>query len=102
MLAIIKTGGKQYLVKEGVTLKIEKLEAKEGDTIKLTDVLLAGAEDVKIGTPLVEGAYVEAKVLRQGKGKKVMVIKYKPKTRYKRTKGHRQRFTEVLIQKIVA
>jgi large subunit ribosomal protein L21 len=102
MLAIIKTGGKQYLIKEGSKLKVEKLEAKEGDAIKFSDVLLADGADVKVGTPLVAGASVEAKVLKQGKADKISVVKYKPKTRYKRTKGHRQRFTEVQITKINA
>jgi large subunit ribosomal protein L21 len=99
MLAVIKTGGKQYLVKEGDKLKIEKLEGNEGDTLKLEEVLLAGE---KIGQPLVKGAYVEAKVLKQGKADKILVIKYKPKTRYRKAVGHRQRFTEIKIEKIVA
>lgn len=99
MLAVIKTGGKQYIVKENDKLKVEKLEANEGDTIKLTEVLLA---DEKIGSPLIEGAYVEAKVLRQDKAKKIRVVKFKSKVRYLRTRGHRQPFTELQILKIVA
>lgn len=102
MLAVIKTGGKQYIVKENDKLKVEKLEGNEGDTVKLTEVLLAGAsaEQAKIGSPLVEGAYVEAKILRQAKAKKITVVKFKSKVRYLRTKGHRQNFTEIQIQKI--
>ncbi|MBU1179931.1 50S ribosomal protein L21 [Patescibacteria group bacterium] len=98
MLAIIKTGGKQYLLKEGDKIKVEKLEGKENDKIILDNVLLV--ED-KLGAPLVEGAKVEAKILRQGKSKKVTVVKYKPKVRYKKTTGHRQLFTEIEIEKII-
>ena len=97
MFAVIKTGGKQYLIKEGDKLKVEKLEGKEGDKIVLEEVLLA---DEKMGVPLVEGAKVEAKILKQGKAKKVTVVKYKPKIRYKKTTGHRQLFTEIQIEKI--
>ena len=103
MLAVIKTGGKQYLVKEGTTLRIEKLPGKAGD--KLTfDVLLSGDEggEVKIGTPTVDGAKVEAIILEQGRADKVMVIKYKRKVRYKRKVGHRQQYTKVKIDKITA
>ena len=99
MLAIIKTGGKQYLIKEGDKIKVEKLEGTEGDKITLENVLLA---DDKMGAPLVEGAKVEAKILQQGKAKKVTVVKYKPKIRYKKTTGHRQLFTQIEIVKIVA
>jgi len=99
MLAVIKTGGKQYIVKEGTRLKVEKLEAEEGKTIKLDEVLLAGE---KIGAPLVPGAYVEAKVLKQGRHDKIRVVKFKAKSRYTRTRGHRQHFTELQIVKIAA
>jgi len=99
MLAVIKIGGKQYLIKEGDKLKVEKLEGNEGDTLKLDNVLLLGE---KMGAPLVEGASVEAKILRQGKSDKVRVVKYKPKTRYKKVTGHKQFFTELEILKISA
>jgi len=99
MLAVIKTGGKQYLIKEGDKLKVEKLEGKEGDKLELREVLLV---DEKMGVPLVEGAKVEVKILKQGKSKKVSVVKYKRKTRYKKTTGHRQLFTEIQIEKISA
>jgi large subunit ribosomal protein L21 len=99
-LAIIKTGGKQYLVKEGDRLKISKLDAKEGDEVKFDEVLLVADKEAKIGAPLVEGAKVTAKVLKQGRGKKVIVFHYHSKTRYKKKAGHRQHFTEVEILEI--
>lgn len=98
MLAVIKTGGKQYIVSPGQKIKIEKLNVQEGEEIIFSDVLLlATDEEVKIGTPLVENAKIVAKVLSHGKAKKVIVFKYKPKTRYKKKKGHRQQYTEVEI-----
>lgn len=100
-LAVIKTGGKQYLVKEDEILKIEKIESDLGKTIKFDQVLLrVDGESVEIGKPYLKDAQVEAEVLEQGKAKKVTVIKYKAKTRYKRKKGHRQLFTKVKIVKI--
>lgn len=101
MLAIIKTGGKQYIVSPGQKIKVEKLEKKEGSEIAFKEVLLLEKENhLEIGTPLVKGAEVPAKVLRHGKGEKVIVFKYKPKKRYKVKRGHRQAFTEVEILKI--
>jgi large subunit ribosomal protein L21 len=101
MLAVIKTGGKQYLVKAGDKVKIEKLEGKEGDKIEFSEVLFQGDEKtVKVGTPLVDGAKVEGKILKQGKSKKVIGIKHKPKKRYKVKFGHRQLVTEVEITKV--
>lgn len=107
MLAVIKTGGKQYLVSPGDKIKVEKLDAKEGKEIIFDQVLLclsAGRQtisgEMKIGTPLVKDAKVTAKVLKQGKGEKLIIFKYKPKKRYKRKIGHRQTFTEVEILKI--
>lgn len=100
-LAIIKTGGKQYLVSPGDKIKIEKIEVKEGKEITFKEVLLLEKQrKLEIGTPLVKGAKVIGKILKHGKGKKVIVFKYKPKTRYKVKKGHRQPFTEVEITKI--
>ena len=102
MLAVIKTGGKQYLVKPGDKIKIEKIKGKEGKEITFKEVLLLEKnKKVEIGTPLVKGAKVVAKILAQGKGKKIIVFKYKPKTRYKVKKGHRQLYTEVEINKII-
>ncbi len=101
MQAVIKTGGKQYLVTPGQKLKIEKLDKKEGVEVVFNEVLLLEKNnEVQIGTPLVSGAKVSAKVLSQGKGEKVIIFKYKAKKRYHLKKGHRQRFTEVEITKI--
>ncbi|OGD41926.1 50S ribosomal protein L21 [Candidatus Azambacteria bacterium RIFOXYD1_FULL_42_11] len=98
--AVVKTGGKQYLVKEGDKPKIEKINAKEGDNFDFDKVLLVADKEVKIGAPLVEGAKVSAKVLKQSRAKKVIVFHYHSKTRYKKKAGHRQHFTEVEILKI--
>jgi len=101
MLAVIKTGGKQYLVKKGDKVKVEKLEGREGDKITFSEVLFLGDEkSVKIGAPLVKDAKVEGKILKQGKGKKLTGVKHKAKKRYKVKFGHRQNFTEVEITKI--
>lgn len=100
--AVIKTGGKQYLVRPGQKLKIEKLEAAEGGAISFDEVLLmADGDEAHIGTPYVAGARVEAKVLRQARAKKVIVFKYRPKARSRVKRGHRQHFTEVEIIKII-
>lgn len=98
MFAVIETGGKQYKVAPGKKLKIEKLEAKEGDEFSFDKVLLLVDEDkVDVGHPYLEGKKVEAKVLKQGKGDKIIVFKYHSKTRRRKKKGHRQQFTEVEI-----
>ena len=102
MLAVVKTGGKQYIVSPGQKIKIEKVEKKEGEEITFSEVLLLQkGKTLEIGTPLVGAAKVVGKVLKQGKQKKVIIFKYKPKKRYKIKKGHRQPFTEVEILKIV-
>lgn len=101
--AVIQTGGKQYLVKEGQSLKIEKIAGAKGDQAIFDNVLLIANDDgseIRIGKPLVEGAKVEAEILEQGRGDKVMIIKYKRKVRYHRRKGHRQDFTKVKVVKI--
>lgn len=103
MYAIIATGGKQYCVKEGDVLLVEKLEANEGDTVEITEVLAVGSEgDLKVGTPIVAGAKAVLKVLGQGKGKKIVVFKYKAKKNYRRKTGHRQPYTKVSVEKIQA
>ena len=103
MLAVIKTGGKQYKVSPGDKIKIEKIDGKEGKAISFKDILLLEkGKKVEIGTPLVKGAKVSGKILSQGKDDKVIVFKYKPKTRHKTKTGHRQLFTEVEITKIEA
>ncbi len=101
MLAIIKTGGKQYKVAEGDKIKVEKLEGEAETKITFDEVLFVGDEkDVKVGAPFIKGAKVEAKIVRQGRHKKVWGIKHKPKKRYKVKFGHKQLFTEVEITKI--
>ena len=101
MYAIIATGGKQYRVQEGDEIVIEKLEAAEGDAVVFDRVLAAGeGADIKVGTPVIEGAAVNAKVVENGKGKKVVIYKYKAKKDYRKKKGHRQPFTKVVIESI--
>ena len=101
MKAIIVTGGKQYTVSEGDVLYIEKLGAEVEETVKFDQVLaVLDGENTKVGTPVVEGALVEAKVVKNGKGKKFVVFKYKAKKGEKRKMGHRQPYTKVEITKI--
>ncbi len=101
MHAVIKTGGKQYIVKKGDILKIEKIDKKVGSKINFKDVLLYFDEKTqKIGNPQVTGAKVEGEILEQGRDKKVSIIKYKSKTRYHRKKGHRQAYSKVKIEKV--
>ncbi len=98
MTAIIVTGGKQYRVSEGDTLFVEKLPVDAGDTVTFDQVLAVINEDsATFGAPTVEGAKVEAEVVKNGRGKKVIVFKYKPKRGYKRKQGHRQPYTKVTI-----
>ena len=112
-LAIIKTGGKQYVVKEGDKLKVSKIDAAEGDNFSakggsasggnfdFSEVLLVADDDnIKIGMPFVDGVTVGAKVLKQGRTKKIIVFHYHSKTRYKKKAGHRQHFTEDEIMNI--
>jgi len=113
MLVVIRTGGKQYLVSPGQKIKIEKIDPegkpsasygarkKEGKEVIFDQVLLLEKQNrIEIGTPFVKGAKVIGKILKQGKGQKVIVFKYKAKKRYKVKKGHRQLFTEIEITKI--
>ncbi|MCK9379269.1 MAG: 50S ribosomal protein L21 [Candidatus Moranbacteria bacterium] len=101
MLAIIKTGGKQYKIEEGDKIKIEKIEGVEGDVVSFDEVLFVGDEkDVKIGSPMVDGAKVEGKIVQQTRDEKVWGIKHKAKKRYKMKFGHKQFRTEVEITKI--
>jgi len=97
-LAVIQTGGKQYLVKPGQSLKIEKLNGKPGENFSFDKVLLTADEkEIKIGAPYIEGARVLAKIEGGGRAKKIKVIKYKAKTRYHKKYGHRQPYTQVVI-----
>ena len=101
MNAIIVTGGKQYKVAEGDVLFIEKLPVEAGETVKFEQVLaVLDGENSKVGAPTVEGAVVEAKVVKNGKGKKVRIFKYNPKKGYRKRQGHRQPYTKVEITKI--
>ena len=101
MKAIIVTGGKQYTVAEGDIIFVEKLGAQAEETVKFEQVLaILDGENTKIGAPVVDGAAVEAKVVKNGKGKKITVFKYKPKKNEKKKIGHRQPYTKVEITKI--
>ena len=100
MTAIIQTGGKQYLVSTGDKIQVEKLAGEIGETLKFDQVLFtAEGKDFKLGKPTISGAVVEGKILKQGRGKKVHVLKYKAKSKYRRKIGARQHYTEVEIIK---
>lgn len=98
-IAVIKTGGKQYLVRQGQNLKVEKLNYQVGDSVKFNTLMIADDDRLDLGKPSL-GEKVEGKILEQGRSKKISVIKYKSKTRYRRNVGHRQPFTKVEITKI--
>jgi large subunit ribosomal protein L21 len=100
MYAIIETGGKQFRVAEGDIIRTDLVDAEPGSSVTFDRVVLAGDDNVVVGTPLIEGAKVTGSVVRQGKGKKILVFKYKPKKRVRKLVGHRQRFAEVKIEKI--
>lgn len=102
MYAIVNTGGKQYRVAPGDTLRVEYLPADEGDLVELEDVRMLSDDGgaVTMGAPSIDGAKVTAEVLAQGRAKKVIVFKYKAKTRYRRKNGHRQNFTELRVTDI--
>lgn len=101
MYAVIETGGKQVRVREGVTVRVERLDGSPGDEVTLDRILLVGGVGkAEIGAPVVAGALVRARVVRQGRGRKIRVMKYKSKAHYRRRSGHRQGFTELRIEKI--
>ena len=102
MYAVIKTGGKQYKVSEGDLLKVEKIEGAVGDSIELSEVLMVGGEEVKIGAPLLPEAKVKAQIVEQGKDKKVLVFHSKRRKGYRKTYGHRQPVTRLKITGIEA
>ena len=103
MYAVVRTGGKQYVVSEGDLLKVEKLEGDVGDTITFEDVLLVSQDgDLKVGTPTIEGSKVTGTIVEQGRGKKLIVFKMKRRKGYRRKQGHRQFFTGVKVASIEA
>lgn len=103
MYAVIKTGGKQYRVEKGETLRVEKLDVAEGKKVDLKDVLMVGdGEKVTIGTPFIKGGKVTATVVSHGRGKKVMIIKFRRRKHYRRQMGHRQSYTELQIDNITS
>jgi len=103
MYAVVKTGGKQYKVRPGQMVRVEKLEGAVGDTIALSDVLLiGGGESVQIGRPQIEGASVQAQIVEQGRAKKIIVFKKKRRKGYHKKQGHRQYYTQLRINEINA
>jgi large subunit ribosomal protein L21 len=102
MYAVIRSGGKQYTVRPGDRLDVERLDGEVGSQVELTEVLMvADGDTVSLGAPSVAGARVTAEIVEHGKGKKVVVFKYKPKIRYRKRTGHRQQFTRLAIKDIV-
>ncbi|HNT43690.1 MAG TPA: 50S ribosomal protein L21 [Syntrophorhabdaceae bacterium] len=102
MYAIIENGGKQYKIEEGKKVRLEKFAGAEGDEVKIENVLAVNTgETTLIGSPYVSGAYINGKVVTQGRDKKVTVFKYKRRKDYKVKRGHRQPFTELLVEKII-
>jgi large subunit ribosomal protein L21 len=103
MYAIVETGGKQYKIQPGEVLRVEKLAGNVGDPVAFDKVLMLGTEDeVRVGTPLVDGARVTGRIVTQDKGRKIVVFKFKRRKRYRLKKGHRQLFTAVQIDAIEA
>ena len=101
MHAVIRTGGKQYRVAEGDVLRVEKLDGEPGSTIELADVLLlSDGDNVQIGTPVLDGKAVSAEVMAQGRARKIEVIKFKRRKKYRRNHGHRQHYTQLKIKSI--
>jgi len=100
--AIIKTGGKQYRVSEGDTIRVEKIQGEVGSSVELDEVLMLGGDDVSVGTPLVSGAKVTAEIVAQDRAKKIIVFKMKRRKNYRRKAGHRQPYTELRITGVSA
>ena len=102
MYAVVRTGGKQYRVEEGRTVKVERLAGEVGDAVEIGDVLLMDdGSGVTVGAPTIDGARVLGTIAEQGRSKKVIVFRYKAKTRYRKKTGHRQHFTKVVVQDIL-
>ena len=102
MYAVIKTGGKQYRVAQGDTLRVETLDAKPGETVVFDEVLMLGGDQPVVGKPTVQGAKVEAKILTHDRAKKIVVFKFRKRKNYRRKQGHRQPYTELQITGITA
>ncbi len=100
MYAVVRSGGKQMRVEPGQAVRVEKLDGQIGDAIELGDVLMVGGDEIRIGTPIVEGAVVRGTITAQGRGPKIIVFKMKRRTGYRRKTGHRQLYTEVRIDAI--
>ncbi|MEN8374488.1 MAG: 50S ribosomal protein L21 [Gemmatimonadota bacterium] len=101
MYAIIRTGGKQFRVEPGDTLRVPSIQAEVGATISIDEVLLGGGEeDIVVGTPLLDGASVQAEIVAHGRGEKIIVFKWKRRKNYRRKQGHRQGFTEIRVDTI--
>ncbi len=101
MYAVIRSGGKQYRVSQGASLRVEKLAGEVGSSITLDDVLMIGVEgDIKVGTPNVDGAQITGTIVAQGRGEKIRVFKMKRRKGYRRTKGHRQDYTEIRVDEL--
>lgn len=98
--AVIRTGGKQYLVAEGQTVRVEKLAGEPGTKIEFAEVLALGGDSPKLGKPLVSGAKVAAEIVQQGRGEKLVIFKFRRRKKYRRKNGHRQAFTAVRITSI--
>ncbi|PKK92880.1 MAG: 50S ribosomal protein L21 [Tenericutes bacterium HGW-Tenericutes-6] len=102
MYAVIKTGGKQVKVEVGQEIYVEKLDVEAGETYTFNEVLMVGGDKPAIGTPLVDGAKVVAKVVKHGRGPKIIVFKYKVRKNYRRKQGHRQAYTKLVVESIKA
>ena len=103
MHAVIQTGGKQYRVAQGDKLRVERLDAAEGEQVDLSEVLLVSdGDDVKVGTPRVDGASVQARVVEHGRGKKIEIMKFRRRKHHQKRTGHRQNYTELEITGIIA
>lgn len=102
MYAVIETGGKQLRVEKGAEVFAEKIDAEVGETVTFDQVLMVGGDNLSVGNPYVENATVEAKVVKHGKQRKIVVFKYKPKKNYHRKQGHRQPYTKLEITNIKA
>ncbi|MGE5618045.1 MAG: 50S ribosomal protein L21 [Sphingomonadaceae bacterium] len=101
MYAVVETGGKQYKVEVGQTVDVERIPAEIGDTVELGRVLMVSTDEgLRLGNPVVAGAKVTGSVVQQGRGKKIVVFRYKPKTRYRKKTGHRQSYTRVVVENI--